>query len=76
MDEVDWASQLETQQRDAAISRVVDRHRVTQLLIDDEVCCRDCYDPIPAGRLEACPEAAYCVGCMEIMEREGGLCGS
>lgn len=39
------------------------------LYIDGVRCCLDCEVPIPAGRLEASPDAVRCVECQERHER-------
>lgn len=39
------------------------------LILDGVRCCVDCEDPIPAGRIEAFPQATRCLACQQALER-------
>ena len=71
------ASQVFEQQRDLALR---DRATAQLALVDAAVArldegtfgtCVRCGKPIPAGRLEALPWAAYCIDCQRIVDRGG-----
>jgi len=72
-DDVDRAKDLEMMQRKNALDDVLskpDRNAgEQQLFINDEVCCIDCYEPIPQERLQIKPDAVRCVYCKEIWEK-------
>ncbi|MBN1830277.1 MAG: TraR/DksA C4-type zinc finger protein [Deltaproteobacteria bacterium] len=70
MDRFDWASEIETQEREAAIARARENGSAEiPLVIAGVRCCRDCEEPIPAGRLRVRPDAVRCVSCQERHER-------
>jgi DnaK suppressor protein len=71
------ASQVFEQQRDLALR---DRATAQLALVDAAMArieegtfgtCVRCGKPIPAGRLEALPWAAYCIECQRIVDRGG-----
>ena len=71
------ASQVFEQQRDLALR---DRATAQLALVDAALArldegtfgtCVRCGKPIPAGRLEALPWAAYCIDCQRIVDRGG-----
>jgi DnaK suppressor protein len=71
------ASQVFEQQRDLALR---DRATAQLTLVDAAMAridegtfgtCVRCDKPIPAGRLEALPWAAYCIECQRIVDRGG-----
>jgi DnaK suppressor protein len=71
------ASQVFEQQRDLALR---DRATAQLTLVDAAMAridegtfgtCVRCGKPIPAGRLEALPWAAYCIECQRIVDRGG-----
>ena len=74
--ELERAKENEIAERKQGIKEVLDRpdHGVgeSQLMINDQVCCIDCYDPIPQQRLEIRPNAVRCVECKEIWEKKHG----
>lgn len=75
MDPIDYAQQREEQHRDLALAAQANRAKDKPLVIDDEVCCCSCEEPIPEKRLEAEPEAARCLDCQqahELSKSQGG----
>lgn len=40
-----------------------------QLVVDGEVCCLDCEEPIPAARLKSVPNATRCCDCQEAEDK-------
>jgi DnaK suppressor protein len=71
------ASQVFEQQRDLALR---DRATAQMALVDDALArlddgtfgaCVRCGKPIPPGRLEALPWAAFCIDCQRIVDRGG-----
>ncbi len=68
MDEADEAQSIEALEREAAIRRVVQRHREPQVVRGGRVCCPDCGEEIPAARLAAVPDAVRCVDCQRDRE--------
>lgn len=69
-DLIDKANAAAETARLAAISEVTDRHREPQLVIEGEIVCIDCLDPIDADRLEKTPAAALCVPCLDEREQK------
>lgn len=67
-DVFDAASELETREREAAISRAAGRsgwHGPPPEIIDGAPCCAECGDPIPQARLAALPGVGLCVNCAD-----------
>ncbi len=71
------ASQVFEQQRDLALR---DRALAQLVLVDAALArlddgtfgtCVRCGKPIPTGRLEALPWAAYCIDCQRVVDRGG-----
>lgn len=73
MDEADHAKLREMGFRDEALKRHRERAEADDaakpLIIDGVVCCRDCQEPIEPERLRARPNAARCIDCKTIWER-------
>lgn len=59
-DLADRAQALEELERDAAIARH-QRRPLAVVAPDDGRACADCGEPIPATRLQACPQAIRCI---------------
>lgn len=72
-DDLDRAKDLEMKQRqaavDAALSKPDHGPGESQVMINDEVVCIDCYEPIPEKRLAIKPKAVRCVECKSDWER-------
>ncbi len=60
---------VEEREREACVSRVVDRQHGRPLVINDVRVCRCCYDTIPVARIEAAPYAVRCTYCQDLFER-------
>ncbi|MBN1495926.1 MAG: TraR/DksA C4-type zinc finger protein [Spirochaetes bacterium] len=70
MDRFDWASDIETSEREALIaSHLGNGSAEIPLVIAGVRCCRDCEEPIPEARLRVKPNAVRCVKCQERYER-------
>ena len=71
MDSLDNASELEQLHRSRSLAhqRTAARSaKVAQCIVDGEVLCLDCGDAVPLGRLNAQPDAAYCIDCQSMRE--------
>lgn len=69
MDNADIAQRNRTVYQQAARAHRVDTHEEPQLIVDGEVLCIDCENPIELARLAAKPAACRCVFCQE--QKEG-----
>ena len=71
MDILDRAQQLEDLQRSQALKTHFENRRpsIAQLIIDNEICCRDCHEPIEPERLKANPHASKCISCQLLTEK-------
>lgn len=73
MDDADYSKQFQTEHEARSLRAQLEKPDhgpgETQLIINDEVCCVDCHDPIPAQRLAIKPNAVRCVECKELWER-------
>jgi phage/conjugal plasmid C-4 type zinc finger TraR family protein len=74
MDQFDQAQALEELHRDKALEahRRSRRGDVSQLIIEGEICCRECNEPIEPERLKARPESVKCISC-KVLEERGGM---
>jgi len=68
-DITDHASALEQLQRDQALA-ARPRREPPQLISDGRVLCIDCEEPIPAPRLASKPNAARCIDCQRLHEKQ------
>ncbi len=70
-DPADLAAPVEQRQRDDALANqaALNAAHETPFEIDGKRVCLDCYDPIPARRLKACPHAVRCVECQNDHDR-------
>jgi DnaK suppressor protein len=72
------ATHVFEQQRDLALRERAQLHlgqvEAALVRLDDGRfgTCKRCGNPIADARLEALPWAAYCIGCQQIVDREGG----
>ncbi len=74
-DIIDQAQQLDREFNEMALSANRRRlnfceHGEAQLIVDGVHICIDCGDEIPAGRIEARPDALRCVDCQGKKERK------
>lgn len=72
-DEADQASRLQQLEVEARLMEQARRAAPgPQLFAEDAktVLCWECQAPIPPERLAVLPDAAFCVGCLEIIERQ------
>ena len=74
MDDLDRAKEQETQHRKQSLAAqlATPDHSPGEkpIILGDEICCIDCYYPIPEKRLEAKPDAVRCVDCKEVWEKK------
>lgn len=70
MDDADRAKDLEMSQRQTALADQQRRAMITDkpLVIDGQIHCRDCQEPIPLARLAVQPNSARCVTCKQTQE--------
>lgn len=69
MDEADFAQIVEEREREAGVSRVVDRQHDRPMVIEGVRVCRCCNTTIPVARIEAAPYAVRCTYCQSLFER-------
>jgi DnaK suppressor protein len=72
MDQLDDAAMLEQADRDRALSNQC-AHREPepdQWIEDGVVLCIDCAEPVSQPRLAAKPNAARCIDCQQLHERQ------
>ncbi len=72
MDDADRAKDIEMGHRKAALSAQQARAKETEppMEIEGVRLCLDCYEEIPAARLEVRPESVRCVSCKSIKEQK------
>ncbi|OPX57058.1 transcriptional regulator, TraR/DksA family [Oceanospirillum multiglobuliferum] len=69
-DILDKAQALECQQRDWALAQHERRKaEPAQKRIQGQVLCLACGEPVGYARLQAKPNAAYCIDCQSLRER-------
>jgi len=73
MDAIDRAQEIETLHREAALAAAITKPS-PQLVINGQILCQECEEPIPTARLKRMPLASRCVDCQEIHEHKGRLC--
>ncbi|MDQ5377179.1 TraR/DksA family transcriptional regulator [Klebsiella pneumoniae] len=64
----DRASDLETEEREQALNRHLNRVKERP---EHDGFCNDCGAPVPAKRLRALPDVATCISCQAIRELRG-----
>ncbi|UZP67702.1 TraR/DksA C4-type zinc finger protein [Desulfovibrio mangrovi] len=70
-DIIDAASERETRERDAAISKaVIDLNYPAPEYENGEAVCVECGEPIPAERLKVAPACGLCLECAEEWAQE------
>jgi len=72
MDQFDRATQLEEQQREAALAQVLHR---AQNAGESALHCIDCGVDIPEARRQAVPGCQRCIDCQEDHERRKRMLG-
>lgn len=69
-DAIDMAQLFEAQHRDKSLLLQPRSILIPPVLIDGALCCAECEDPIPQGRLRALPGVGLCVACQAVQEQE------
>ena len=70
MDDIDRAQQREQFDRDRAIAAATAHAGTKPLYIDGLACCCECGAGIPKARLDANPDAARCIECQELHDKQ------
>ncbi|NVK42130.1 MAG: TraR/DksA C4-type zinc finger protein [Oceanospirillaceae bacterium] len=70
MDDADRAKEIEQRDRRAAIEMASRHMEPPQQIINGQVLCIDCDEPVQAERLQAKPNAARCIECQGFHEQK------
>ena len=69
MGDLGRAAWLEEQDRQAGVTRIINRKKEKPLLINGRRVCLDCENEISQQRIQALPDAVRCTICQEFFEK-------